>query len=160
VAYKVVATGDFNGDGRSDIVLQDASTGNVAIWQLNAAGTAIASGAVIGGAAGWNVITSGDFNGDGRSDIALQNASTGDVAVWLLNTTGTAITSGAVLGGSGTAWKVMGAGDFNGDGRSDLILQNSGSGDVAEWQLNPAGNAIAVGAILGGSGPSWVALMN
>jgi hypothetical protein len=80
------------------------------------------------------------------------------VAVWELN--GMTITAGAVLGGSGSAWKVIGTGDFNADGTSDVVLQNSTTGDVAEWQLNGPGTAIVSGAVLGGSGTSWVAMMN
>jgi hypothetical protein len=32
--WSIVGTGDFNGDGKSDIVWQDTS-GNVAIWEMN-----------------------------------------------------------------------------------------------------------------------------
>jgi hypothetical protein len=131
----------------------------VAVWELN--GMTITAGAVLGGSGTvWQLIATGDFNGDGSSDLVLQNSSTGDVAVWILNAAGTAIASGAVLGGSGTAWKVIGTADFNADGTSDVVLQNSTSGDVAEWQLNPTGTAIVSGAVLGGSGTNWVALMN
>ena len=42
--WKIVGTGDFNGDGKSDILWQDTS-GNVAIWFMN--GTQ-ASGAGVG----------------------------------------------------------------------------------------------------------------
>jgi hypothetical protein len=80
--------------------------------------------------------------------------------VWILNAAGNAIASGAVLGGSGATWKVIGTADFAADGTSDVVLQNSTNGDVAEWQLNSTGTAIVSGAVLGGSGASWVALMN
>jgi uncharacterized repeat protein (TIGR01451 family) len=160
-AYKVVGIGDFNGDGRSDIVLQNQTTGDVALWVLNPAGTALTSGAVLGGSGTvWQVVGTGDFNGDGRSDIALFNTSTGDVAIWTINSTGTAIATGAALGHSGLTWKVVGTGDFNADGRSDIALQNVNNGDVAVWQLNPAATAIATGTVVGGSGLVWVAQAN
>jgi hypothetical protein len=121
----------------------------------------ITAGAVLGGSGTeWQLIAAGDFNGDGSSDLVLQNSSTGDVAVWLLNAAGTAIASGAVIGGSGTTWKVIGTADFNADGTSDVVLQNSTTGDVAEWQLNVSGTGIVSGAVLGGAGSTWVALMN
>jgi hypothetical protein len=34
--WSIVATGDFNGDGRSDILWQDTS-GNVGLWFMNGA---------------------------------------------------------------------------------------------------------------------------
>jgi hypothetical protein len=39
--WLIQLTGDFNGDGKSDILWQDSS-GNVAIWEMN--GTAILNG--------------------------------------------------------------------------------------------------------------------
>ena len=34
-AWQARATSDFNGDGKSDIALQNVNTGDVNIWQLN-----------------------------------------------------------------------------------------------------------------------------
>jgi hypothetical protein len=108
VAWKVSGTADFNGDARSDIALWNSGTGSVAIWYLNPLGTAISSGAALGGSgAVWKVMGTADFNGDYRGDLLLQNTSTGDVAVWFLNSGGTAIATGAVLGTSGVAWVAM-----------------------------------------------------
>jgi hypothetical protein len=56
----IIETGDFNGDGKSDILWQDAS-GNVTIWFIN--GTQVAQAAGVGtvSTAVWS-IQSGNAN--------------------------------------------------------------------------------------------------
>ena len=71
-AWHVIGSGDFNGDGKADILWQNAD-GTPAVWLMN--GTTILSGANVGfnpGAA-WHEIAAGDFNGDGKADILWQN---------------------------------------------------------------------------------------
>jgi hypothetical protein len=58
----------------------------------------------------------------------------------------------SILGNPGTAWKVAGVGDFNGDGRSDILWRND-DGTVAEWQMNGATPLSTT--ILGNPGTAW-----
>jgi hypothetical protein len=43
---------------------------------------------------------------------------------------GTTVIGGGSVGNPGPSWHVMGIGDYNNDGKSDILLQSS-SGDVA-----------------------------
>src|SRR5262249_56753812 len=79
-----VATGDFNGDGKTDIVWYDTSNGDVLIWLMDVA-TVIGSGVPGSMTTGWAIAGTGDFNGDGFSDILWRNSTTGQVVVWLIN---------------------------------------------------------------------------
>ena len=56
----------------------------------------------------------------------------GTPAIWLMD--GTDFVSGAVVGPSnpGPDWQVEGTGDFNNDGRSDILWQNT-DGTPAIW---------------------------
>ncbi len=71
-SWKAIGTGDFNGDGHSDILFQNTN-GQVAIWEMN--GTNVIGAAVVGLNPGpsWKVIGTGDYNDDGHSDILFQN---------------------------------------------------------------------------------------
>ncbi|MBF0566687.1 MAG: VCBS repeat-containing protein, partial [Nitrospirae bacterium] len=104
---------DFDGDGKSDILLQNSSTGDVAIWLMN--GTTIKSGGTVFSslASSWQIKGVGDFDGDGKSDILFRNSSTGDVVIWLMN--GTTIKSSAYVYTSlASSWQIAGVGDFDG----------------------------------------------
>ena len=79
------AAGDFNGDGKADILWQNTD-GTPAVWLMD--GTSLISGANVGFNPGpaWQVHDTGDFNGDGKADILWQNTD-GTPAVWLMDGT-------------------------------------------------------------------------
>ena len=82
--------------------------------------------------------------------LALWRDASGDVAIWLM--TGTAqVSSAAVLGTVPTAWSVAQTGDYDGDGKSDILWQNNGS--IAMWLMN--GAALAQPPALIGSASGW-----
>ena len=59
--------------------------------------------------------------------------------------------SGAYLT-SGNAWVVKTIGDFNGDGKADVVIQNS---DGSSYMLLMNGTAVASGAYLTTAGSGW-----
>jgi uncharacterized repeat protein (TIGR03803 family) len=148
--WTVIGSGDFNGNGNSDILWQNAS-GQAAIWEMD--GTTKIAGALIAGNPGpsWTEVGTGDFNGDGKSDILWQNTN-GQVAIWEMDGTNK-IASAVIAGNPGPSWKVVGTGDFNGDGNSD-ILWRSASGQAAIWEMDGT-NKISSAVVTGNPGPSW-----
>jgi uncharacterized repeat protein (TIGR03803 family) len=128
-AWKAIGTGDFNHDGHSDILWRNTS-GQVAIWEMN--GTSIAGGGVVSANPGptWKAVGTGDFNDDGPSDILLQSAS-GQVAIWEMN--GPNLLGGGTLSADpGPSWQAIGTG---GEGSSDILFQNMGTGQAALWDM-------------------------
>jgi Ca2+-binding RTX toxin-like protein len=142
-SWSVVASGDFNGDGRADILWRHIS-GVYAEWQGSATGKLNNAGAVLGGATG-TVVGSGDFNGDGRDDIVMRNAATGAIGVYLGQGNGqfAAFTPSAQV--ADLNWKIAAIGDYNGDGRDDLIWKHV-SGVTAMWLGTLEGDFINNGA--------------
>src|SRR5207253_6306825 len=91
--------GDFNGDGNSDVVLRNASTGSISIWLMNGTDI-IGTGTIDTGHPDWQVLaTDADFNADGKSDFLIRE--NGMVGVWQMN--GAAIGSSAEWG-AGSLW--------------------------------------------------------
>ena len=115
-SWNIMGVGDFNGDGKADILWQHTS-GARSIWLMN--GTVHTSSVSLGTVDNhWNIVGSGDFNGDGKADILWQHTS-GARSIWLMN--GTVHTSSVSLGTVDNHWNIVGSDDFNGDGKADIL---------------------------------------
>ena len=137
--WHVEGTGDFNQDGKTDILLQN-NNGAVAVWEMNGSGQIGQSAPQISQSAllanpgpNWHVEGTGDFNQDGKTDILLQN-NNGAVAIWEMDGSGHIMQSAAVAN-PGRNWHIEATGDFNLDGKTDIALQNN-NGAVAVWDMN------------------------
>ena len=112
----VTWTGDFDGDGKTDIA--SASGGNVLILLSTGRGFNNRTWAVPNAWGGAGYTWVGDFNGDGKTDIASANG--GSVYVHLSTGSGFDNQTWAVpnaWGGSDYTW----VGDFNGDGNTGIV---------------------------------------
>jgi FG-GAP-like repeat/FG-GAP repeat len=143
-SWSVVAMGDFDGDGHQDILWRNTN-GSLAEWLMN--GSIITSsqsptyqGKAVVPDASWSVVAVGDFNGDGGSDLLWRQCGTGLLAEWQMN--GTQITSSQFVKYQGnpatpdSSWSLVEIGDFNGDGKSDILWRQSGTGALAQWMID------------------------
>jgi hypothetical protein len=131
------APADFNGDGKSDLVLVNPAARSFGAWFLN--GAAWTGGAFCATPLpdGFRIAATGDFNNDGKPDLALENAATHAVRLWFMSgmtRVSEAIVATPMTGG----WKIVADGDVNGDGHLDLILENSASHQGGVWYMNGA----------------------
>jgi hypothetical protein len=117
-----VAVGDFNGDGRLDLVVANAGSRSVSVLLGNGDGTFQAARHF----ETWTFPTSvaiGDFNGDGRQDLVVSNYWK-NISVLLGNGDGT-FQAARKLAAGGSPYFIA-VGDFNGDGRQDLAVSTHG----------------------------------
>ncbi|GAA3896222.1 hypothetical protein GCM10022276_14020 [Sphingomonas limnosediminicola] len=122
--------GDFNGDGRQDVMWR-TTDGTLSEWLGQ-----------VGGGFQWNpysafnvtndwkVIGSGDFNNDGHDDLLWRQDNSGIVMEWLGNDQGSFAWN--VNFDLPTSYHLVGTGDFNSDGVSDIMWRNS-DGRLSEW---------------------------
>ena len=114
---------DFNGDGFSDVLWRDNSSGDTGYTDFHAGNAWHGLGA---SSTAYSVVGTGDFNGDGFGDALWRNNSSGDTGY-------TDFHGGNAwhgLGVSSTAYSIVGTGDFNGDGFSDILFRSAASGDT------------------------------
>jgi FG-GAP-like repeat len=149
-SWRVVGIGDFNADGKSDIMWQDAG-GTPGIWLMN--GTApIAEAGFQNPGLGWRIAGTGDFDASGRSGLVWQTGTT--LGVWLMN--GVTPTAEVGFASPGPNWNVVGTADFNNDGRDDILLQNSTTGDLTIDFMN--GTSVASSSTITVGNPGWHAV--
>ncbi len=78
-----------------------------------------------------------------------------NVAAWQLDDAG-AVAAGLPIGAaSSNNWTLVGCGDFNADGISDILWQNKTTRALGLWYLNPA-HAISGGAALPTPSTGWI----
>ena len=127
---------DFNGDGKLDLAvgsLRYACSGELSVLLGN--GDGIFQSPVTYTAGGQSIgIVAADFNGDGKLDLAVADerfsgySSPGSVAVLFGKGDGTF--QSPITFAVGVQPSALSSGDFNGDGRVDLITSNSGGDTV------------------------------
>jgi RHS repeat-associated protein len=152
--------GDFNGDGKLDVMLTEPECG----WALLAGdgtGKFTLSQGVIFTTGQCGSLLAGDFNGDGKLDVAIESfADPGPsyVSVGLGHGDGT-LSRGIVYPFPSSLGDAIVSGDFNGDGKLDLaapltdgtvaLLLGNGDGTFQPIRVTTASTAYLQGAAAG-----------
>lgn len=123
-----IVAGDFNGDGKLDLVMADVQSDTVSTLLGNGDGTFTpASGPILSVGSSPLALAEADFNGDGKLDLAVTNFRDVTISILLGNGDGTfSPVPGAPITGVSPAGIAIG--DFNRDGRLDLAVVPGGLG--------------------------------
>jgi ELWxxDGT repeat protein len=136
--WRIVATGDFNGDTKADIVWRHSVSGQIAVWYMD--GVSLVGGTFTTPAAvdpGWKLVGTGRFDADYQTDLLWWHAVSGQLVVWHMN--GTTLSSGEFTSPSAlpdTSWRPVAVGDYNGDRNTDIVWHHVGSGQVVVWHMD------------------------
>ena len=126
--------GDFNGDGRDDVLLRHTD-GSWFYYPMDGRRhvTGGSGSADLTSDRAWQFAGIGDLNGDGRDDVLLRHTD-GSWFYYPMN--GRRL----ITGGSGLAdmtrnlaWQFAGIGDLNGDGKDDVLVRH----DDGRWFYYP-----------------------
>jgi len=124
--YNDIGTGDFNGDGYRDFVVQSGQGETNAYVYFNNGTPAFAGPLVIDpteGIWGGEALGVGDFNNDGRDDLAIASDST-EVKLYLQDASGTLVYD-RILDTAANPNAMLGH-DLDLDGRDDLLILHGG----------------------------------
>lgn len=128
--YARVANGDFNGDGKLDIVWARPADRSLLLWQGD--GNGFTQFAIRTYSEGWSVTGAGDVDGDGKSDLLLANLSSGLFAYWIMNGPTPVRYSAAFVQPVG--YTQVTTGDFNGDGKVDIVWAFKSVRQLLMWR--------------------------
>uniref|UniRef100_Q3AQB0 VCBS n=1 Tax=Chlorobium chlorochromatii (strain CaD3) TaxID=340177 RepID=Q3AQB0_CHLCH len=127
-AFFSVASADVNGDGQTDLIGANWTTGGLSILQNNGDGS-FASKVDYAIPNSFYSVASTDLNSDGKPDIFGSNLAVNGVSILQNNGDGTFASKVDYATGS-NPW-IVNSCDINGDGFSDISVVNTGSNTVS-----------------------------
>ncbi len=156
-----VAAGDFNGDGKIDLVVSDGNSDN-STFLPGTGGASFGTKATFAVGSTATGVQAGDFDGDGKLDAAFLAANG---IVWTQGT-GQGTFGAARTVQAGINFYGIAAGDFNGDGTMDLaaidiaaymayvfVGSSSGPGSTKMYATGNSPSALAIGDFDGDQRP-------
>jgi len=144
-----VMSADFDGDGKPDVAVVNATSNSVTIYKNTSTASAISFAIKSDFAVGKTpvIMAIGDLDKDGRLDIAVVNADDNSVSILRNTTTGTNISFAAKLDyATGTNPESLFIADLNLDGQPDVVVANYNSSTLSIFKNTSAQGNISFAA--------------
>ena len=124
--WRAVGVGDFNADGRDDMLLRRAD-GAWVYYPMNGRRVIVEERgwANMTRDVDWRMAGTGDFDGDGRLDVLLRHVVDGAWRVYSMNGRRVVAAQSTTLLPDDLNWRLAGIGDFDGDGRDEVLLRHA-----------------------------------
>jgi len=135
LGWQQAGTGDFNSDGKPDLLWRNYTTGVNRVWFMNGISFLGQADFLSVTDTTWQLVGAADLTNDGKPDLVWRNFLTGQNSVWQMN--GTSFIASFDIGSVADAnWQLAGIGDLTNDTKPDLIWRNYSTGDVYVWQMS------------------------
>ncbi|MGC4820208.1 FG-GAP-like repeat-containing protein [Micromonospora sp. DT63] len=154
----IFSPGDFNGDGITDVIARHATNKDLYLYRGSGTGRFLSGSTIIGDnwAAFDQILSPGDFDGDGKTDVIARDATSKDLYLYRGNGNGGFISGSTLIGDNWAAFDtIFSAGDFDGDGKTDLMARHATNKDIYLYRGNGTGRFHPGSTVIG---DNWAAL--
>lgn len=136
IDWQLVAQGDFNGDGETDLLWRNRNSGQNSLHLRHA--DEVPSIQTLNQVAdfNWKVAAAADFNHDGTDDLLWRNEQNGQNYLYLMENG--AIKSKHLINVVAGDWSIAGVSDINLDGNADIVWRNNTTGSNYLYLMNGA----------------------
>jgi cysteine-rich repeat protein len=128
---------DFDGDDRSDLLVQGGWRKDLELWSMDDQGVADIT-ALSGLGRYATVVGNGDYDGDGVADILWRDSRSNQVSLFFMD--GGSVRESVIVEDSLSSFlEIVGSGDYDGDGISDVLIYNPYRNQLSVWTMDGSG---------------------
>lgn len=135
--WKIVAAGDMDRDGNTDLVWRHRTSGAMRVWHMTGTVQWDSVPFYTVSDIAWEIAGLADINRDGMLDLVWRHYGAGALATWFMYDTlvqATLWLSPREV--PDVNWRIAGVADLNADTHPDLVWQNVVTGELTVWFMD------------------------